>query len=78
MPIYRTKGHDHNGNFKDVNVIFTRPSTGKLFEFLRGPPMEIEVHDRDRKNEKHSTLTVFRTDPNDTNADLWTIHKDRY
>ncbi|XP_048028513.1 uncharacterized protein cfap92 isoform X2 [Megalobrama amblycephala] len=80
MPIYRTKGHDHNDiiYFKDVNVIFTGPSPGKLLEFLRGPPMEIEVHDRDRKNEKHSsTPAVFGTDPNDTNlanVDLWTIH----
>ncbi|KAK7127703.1 hypothetical protein R3I93_020321 [Phoxinus phoxinus] len=79
-PIYRTKGHDHNANiyFKDVNVIFTGPSPGKLFEFLRGPPMEIKVHDRDRKNEKpSSTPAVFGTDPNDAklaSVDLWTIH----
>ncbi|XP_067287562.1 uncharacterized protein cfap92 [Pseudorasbora parva] len=80
MPIYRTKGHDHNANiyFKDVNVIFTGPNPGKLFEFLRGPPMEIEVHDRDRKNEKSSRKpAVFGTYLNDAklaNIDLWTIH----
>ncbi|XP_077058960.1 uncharacterized protein cfap92 [Siphateles boraxobius] len=74
-PIYRTKGHDHNANiyFKDVNVIFTGPMSGKLVEFLRGPPMDIEVHERDRKNEKPSSQpAVFGTDPND--AKLWTIH----
>ncbi|KAG1949676.1 hypothetical protein F2P79_011508 [Pimephales promelas] len=79
-PIYRTKGHDHNADiyFKDVNVIFTGESPGKLFEFLRGPPMEIEVHDRDRKNEKPSSKpAIFGTDPNDAklaSVDLWTVH----
>ncbi|XP_050977970.1 uncharacterized protein cfap92 [Labeo rohita] len=75
MPVYRTKGHEHNANinFKDVNVIFTGLlSPGKLFEFLRGPPMKIEVHDRDRKNEKPSrTAAIFGTDPSDAKEDLW-------
>ncbi|RXN19863.1 putative protein KIAA1257-like [Labeo rohita] len=75
MPVYRTKGHEHdaNINFKDVNVIFTGLlSPGKLFEFLRGPPMKIEVHDRDRKNEKPSrTAAIFGTDPSDAKEDLW-------
>ncbi|XP_056591395.1 uncharacterized protein cfap92 isoform X1 [Triplophysa dalaica] len=55
MPLYSTKGHDHSPDiyFKDTNVIFTGLlSTGQLCEFLRGPPLEIEVHDRDRKLEK--------------------------
>ncbi|XP_026131380.1 uncharacterized protein cfap92 [Carassius auratus] len=75
MPVYRTKGHDHNANifFKDVNVIFTGLlSPGKLREFLNGPPMKIEVHDRDRKKEKPcSTPAIFGTDPKDAKDDLW-------
>uniref|UniRef100_A0A8C1RPC2 DUF4550 domain-containing protein n=1 Tax=Cyprinus carpio TaxID=7962 RepID=A0A8C1RPC2_CYPCA len=75
MPVYRTKGHDHNANifFKDVNVIFTGLlSPGKLCEFLNGPPMKIEVHDRDRKKERpSSTPAIFGTDPNDAKDDLW-------
>uniref|UniRef100_A0A9J8DAL0 Si:dkey-57n24.6 n=1 Tax=Cyprinus carpio carpio TaxID=630221 RepID=A0A9J8DAL0_CYPCA len=75
MPVYRTKGHDHNANifFKDVNVIFTGLlSPGKLCEFLKGPPMKIEVHDRDRKKERpSSTPAIFGTDPNDAKDDLW-------
>ncbi|XP_002663836.5 uncharacterized protein CFAP92 isoform X1 [Danio rerio] len=78
MPIHRSKGYDHSANicFRDVNVIFTGlMSHGKLVEFLRGPPIEIEVHDRDRKNEKRFTKpTVFGTDPNDARiatVDLW-------
>ncbi|XP_059393330.1 uncharacterized protein cfap92 [Carassius carassius] len=74
-PVYRTKGHDHNANifFKDVNVIFTSLlSPGKLREFLNGPPMKIEVHDRDRKKEKPcSTPAIFGTDPKDAKDDLW-------
>ncbi|XP_051531509.1 uncharacterized protein cfap92 [Myxocyprinus asiaticus] len=69
MPVYRTKGHDHNADiyFKDVNVIFTGLlSPGKLREYLTGPPLEIEVHDRDRKTEKPSKIpAVFGTEPND-------------
>ncbi|XP_043107600.1 uncharacterized protein cfap92 [Puntigrus tetrazona] len=75
MPVYRSKGHDHNANicFKDVNVIFTGLlSPGKLFEFLNGPPMKIEVHDRDKKMEKPSSKpAIFGTDPSDAKEDLW-------
>ncbi len=75
MPVHRTKDHDHNANiyFKDVNVIFTGLlNPGKLFEFLNGPPMKIEVHDRDRKKEKpSSTPSIFGTDPSDAKEDLW-------
>lgn len=58
-------------------MIFTGlMSHGKLVEFLRGPPIEIEVHDRDRKNEKRFTKPiVFGTDPNDARiatVNLWT------
>ncbi|XP_073667950.1 uncharacterized protein cfap92 [Paramisgurnus dabryanus] len=69
MRLYRTKACDHSANiyFKDINVIFTGLlSPGQLHEFLRGPPLEIEVHDRDRKlKSKTRPSTVFGTDPDD-------------
>ncbi|XP_062843232.1 uncharacterized protein cfap92 isoform X2 [Trichomycterus rosablanca] len=55
MPTHKTKEKPHGSHilFKDVNVIFTGLlSPGELIEFLRGPPLQIEVHDRDRKNEE--------------------------
>ncbi|KAB5537023.1 hypothetical protein PHYPO_G00114050 [Pangasianodon hypophthalmus] len=69
MPAHRTKGLSHGSNiyFKDVNVIFTGLlSTEELLEFLRGPPLEIEVHDRDRKPEElSSSPAIFGTEATD-------------
>ncbi|XP_051059287.1 uncharacterized protein CFAP92 isoform X1 [Phodopus roborovskii] len=56
-PVHETKGEPHGTHvfFQDINVIFLgaiHPSD--LREYLEGPPMVIEVHDRDRKSEEYS------------------------
>lgn len=67
--VHKTKGFEHSSNiyFKDVNVIFTGLiSRGELIEYLCGPPLEIEVHDRDRKSEKRpKSAAVFGRLPQD-------------
>uniref|UniRef100_A0A671E149 Cilia and flagella associated protein 92 (putative) n=1 Tax=Rhinolophus ferrumequinum TaxID=59479 RepID=A0A671E149_RHIFE len=69
-PVHQTEGKPHGSHvsFQDINVIFLgaiHPSD--LREYLEGPPMVVEVHDRDRKSEDYSQKpTLFGEDPLDS------------
>ncbi|XP_041081427.1 uncharacterized protein cfap92 [Polyodon spathula] len=66
---HRTASREHGTHvyFKDVNVIFTGLlGKGEFREYLSGTPIEIEIHDRDRKMEKTSKKSaLFGTEPQD-------------
>ncbi|XP_032996722.1 uncharacterized protein KIAA1257 homolog isoform X2 [Lacerta agilis] len=52
MEPHRTPDRDHGSHvfFKDTNVVLAGTiRRDELTEYLRGPPLEIEVHDRDKK-----------------------------
>ena len=76
-PVHRTEGQPHGTHvyFQDVNVIFLgamHPSD--LREYLEGPPMVVEVHDRDRKSEGYSRKpALFGEDPLDSYLNLQTL-----
>ncbi|XP_012587577.1 PREDICTED: uncharacterized protein KIAA1257 homolog isoform X1 [Condylura cristata] len=77
MPAHRTEGQHHGTHvhFQDVNVIFLGAMHPRdLREYLEGPPMIVEVHDRDRKFEEYSQKpTLFGEDPFDTHLSLHTL-----
>ncbi|XP_067320889.1 uncharacterized protein CFAP92 [Anolis sagrei] len=70
MPPHQTQGRDHGTEvfFKDMNVILIGTlKPGELSEYLRGPPLEIEVHDRDKKMEAiKSKPSLFGEEPGDS------------
>uniref|UniRef100_UPI00398F31E3 uncharacterized protein cfap92 n=1 Tax=Pristiophorus japonicus TaxID=55135 RepID=UPI00398F31E3 len=70
LPCHQTKcrGHGTEISFKDVNVILTGTiNPDKLREYLCGPPLHIEIHDRDRRLEAQSQPpALFGTEPEDT------------
>ncbi|XP_052576075.1 uncharacterized protein CFAP92 isoform X4 [Peromyscus californicus insignis] len=73
-PVHETKREPHGTHvfFQDINVIFLgamHPSD--LREYLEGPPMVVEVHDRDQKSEEYSRKpALFGEDPVDSYFNL--------
>ncbi|KAJ6668404.1 hypothetical protein lerEdw1_015781 [Lerista edwardsae] len=69
LPPHHTRGRDHGTEvfFKDINVILAGTiDPGEFREYLRGPPLEIEVHDRDKKMETIlSKPSLFGDEPGD-------------
>ncbi|KAI1891007.1 hypothetical protein AGOR_G00159430 [Albula goreensis] len=69
MNVHKTGGQKHGSHvyFRDVNVVLAGLlSPGELRECLGGPPLEIEVHDRDRQIEEPTdslaSFTAGRSD----------------
>ncbi|KAM5291705.1 uncharacterized protein ACOB6Z_015648 [Ctenodactylus gundi] len=66
-PVHKTSGEPHGTHvyFQDTNVIFLGALDPQdLQEYLEGPPMVVEVHDRDRKSEECCQKpTLFGEDP---------------
>ncbi|XP_058026006.1 uncharacterized protein CFAP92 isoform X1 [Ahaetulla prasina] len=73
-----TQRRDHGTDifFKDTNVILVGSiDPGKFYEYLRGPPLEIEIHDRDKKMEDQKmTPSLFGEEPGDSKlSDIGTV-----
>ncbi|XP_034514752.1 uncharacterized protein KIAA1257 homolog [Ailuropoda melanoleuca] len=73
-PVHRTEGRPHgiHVHFQDINVIFLGAMQhSDLREYLEGPPMVVQVHDRDRKLEEYLRKpTLFGDDPLDAYLNL--------
>eukprot|EP00062_Callorhinchus_milii_P017633 gi/632970322/ref/XP_007901584.1/ PREDICTED: uncharacterized protein FLJ43738 [Callorhinchus milii] len=70
LPCHQTLGREHGTNvyFNDVNVILTGTvNAARLREYLLGPVLEIEVHDRDRKlRDQLQIPALFGAEPEDS------------
>nr|XP_020836891.1 uncharacterized protein KIAA1257 homolog isoform X2 [Phascolarctos cinereus] len=70
-PVHQTPGQPYGTHiyFDDVNVILLGAlDPQNLREYLEGPPMEVEIHDRDRKEEACATeSSLFGDDLADAN-----------
>ncbi|VTJ88087.1 Hypothetical predicted protein, partial [Marmota monax] len=72
--VHRTEERPHGTHvyFEDINVICLgaiHPSD--LREYLEGPPMVVEVHDRDHKSDESSCRpTLFGEDPLDSHGNI--------
>ena len=68
LPDHRTSGHSqsHDITWDDCHVILLGTIDKELLtEYLRGPPITMEVHDRDRCLEKENRETVFGSEQRD-------------
>ncbi|XP_054072233.1 uncharacterized protein CFAP92 isoform X2 [Rissa tridactyla] len=78
FPPHRTHGQVHGTHvyFKDVNVLLTgMMKPGELQRCLRGPPLEIEVHDRDRNMENNTKKPcLFGEDEADEHMEITEIN----
>ncbi|KAM6387481.1 uncharacterized protein CFAP92 [Pluvialis apricaria] len=78
FPPHRTHGQVHGTHvyFKDVNVLLTGTmKPGELQRCLRGPPLEIEVHDRDRNMENNiKKPCLFGEDEADEKVEITEIN----
>ena len=67
--MHRTMGHPHGRNvyWDDINVVLLGIlDQGELHEYLEGPPLHIEMHDRDRDSElKKVKADLFGDNPED-------------
>ena len=68
-PVHRTSGYRHGRNvfWDDVNVVLLGAlDKGSLEEYLQGPALEVEIHDRDRRFDAKKTKSeLFGEHPED-------------